>query len=77
MSVLLPETLPAEIRTTGFSLIYTAGVTLFGGPTQLVLAWLIGTTGDPISPAYYLITTNLVSIVAMLFLKETKGKALA
>jgi MFS family permease len=76
MSVLLPEALPAPIRTIGFSFIYTIGVTLFGGPTQFVLAWIIGITGDPISPAYYLVAANLLSVIAMFFLKETKGKAL-
>ncbi len=77
MSVLLPEALPASVRTTGFSLIYTVGVTLFGGPTQLILTWLIGVTGDPVSPAYYLMAANFISVIAMIFLSETRGKPLS
>jgi MFS family permease len=74
MLVLLPEVLPRAVRTTGFGLIYTVGVSLFGGTTQFVLAWLIGVTGDPLSPAYYLILANAVCVVAMFFLRESNAK---
>ena len=76
MLVLLPELLPRPIRTTGFALIYTVGVVLFGGTAQFILAWLIGITGDPMSPAYYLIVANAISVVAMIFLQESKGRPL-
>jgi hypothetical protein len=49
-------------------------VAVFGGTTQFVIAWLIGTTGDPLSPAYYVIATSLISLWAMFQLPET-GKA--
>ncbi len=74
MLVFLPEALPRAVRTTGFALIYTIGVCVFGGTTQIILVWLIGVTGDPISPAYYLIPSNAICVVAMFFLKESKGQ---
>jgi MFS family permease len=76
MLVLLPELLPRAVRTTGFAFIYAVGVCVFGGSTQVVLTWLIGITGDPVSPAYYLILANAISVVAIFLLDESKGRAL-
>jgi hypothetical protein len=76
MLVLVPELLPRAVRTTGFALIYAVGVCVFGGSTQVVLTWLIGITGDPLSPAYYLMLANAISVVAMWLLDESKGRPL-
>jgi hypothetical protein len=43
---------------------------VFGGTTQFVIAWLIGVTGDRLSPAYYVIATSIVGLWAMLKLPE-------
>ncbi len=74
MFVALPELLPRAVRTTGFAVIYAVGVCVFGGSTQVILTWLIGVTGDPLSPAYYLILANAISVVAMWLLEETNGR---
>lgn len=76
MLVLLPELLPRAVRTTGFAFIYAFGVCVFGGSTQVVLTWLIGVTGDPLSPSYYLILANAISVVAIALLQESKGRPL-
>ncbi|QIO36879.1 MFS transporter [Bradyrhizobium sp. 1(2017)] len=76
MLVLVPELLPRAVRTTGFAMIYAVGVCVFGGSTQVVLTWLIQATGNPLSPAYYLMLANAISVVAMLMLEESKGRAL-
>jgi MFS family permease len=70
--VALPELLPIAIRSTGLSLIYAIGTTLFGGTTQFVVTWLLAVTHDPLVPAYYTAATSLVSIVAMALLPETR-----
>jgi len=67
------EIFPQHIRAAGMSTAYALAVTLFGSTTQFVIAWLIGVTGDPLSPAYYVIVTSAVGIVAMLMLPETKA----
>jgi MFS family permease len=64
----VPELLPPSVRAGGFAIAYAAGASLFGGTTQLVVTWLIGVTGDPNAPAWYVTTTTLVSIVAILAL---------
>jgi hypothetical protein len=70
--VAIPELIPTAIRSTTLSLIYAIAATVFGGTTQLVVTWLMAATGDPISPAWYLVATSMVSIVAMALLPETR-----
>jgi MFS family permease len=71
--VIIPESLPKAVRSSGFSLAYALAVTVFGGTAQLVVAWLTRVTGDPLSPAWYLIASGVVGIVAVLMMKETSG----
>jgi MFS family permease len=72
--VTIPESLPKAVRSTGFSVAYALAVTIFGGTTQLVVTWLIGATGNPLSPAWYLIVSSLIGLVAMMMMPETKGR---
>ena len=48
--VALPEMMPMAIRSTGLSLIYAVGATLFGGTTQFVVTWLLAVTYDSPCP---------------------------
>ena len=72
--VILPELLPRHVRATGFAVSYAVGVSIFGGSTQLFIAWLIKATGDPTAPAWYVIATSLVTLGAVLALPETRGR---
>ncbi len=38
---------------------------IFGGTTRFVVTYLIGATGDPTSPAWYVTLTSIVTAVAM------------
>ena len=75
--VAIPELLPKNVRSAGLSVAYAFVVTVFGGTTQLVITWLIGATGDPLAPAYYLIGTSILGALAMLAFPETRTKKLA
>jgi MFS family permease len=68
MTALL-EAFPNEVRSSGLALAYAIAVSLFGGTTQFIIAWLIGTTGDRTSPAYYVIFTSAISLWAMFRLR--------
>ena len=72
----VPELLPGSIRATGLALSYAVGVSVFGGTTQFVITWLIGATGDPTSPAWYVTVTSIVTAIAMWTLPESRGRAL-
>jgi MFS family permease len=67
----MTEVFPNEVRSAGTAIAYALSVSLFGGTTQFVIAWLIGVTGDPLSPAYYVLLTSLVSLWAMVRMPET------
>lgn len=69
----LPECFPRAVRTTGLSLTYAVGVTLFGGTAQLVVTWLLNFTGNPLALAWYLVATNIVTIVALFMLRPPKA----
>ncbi|SIT47529.1 hypothetical protein BN2476_580001 [Paraburkholderia piptadeniae] len=51
-------------------------VSLFGGTTPLVAAWLVDRTGNQMMPAYYLMGASLIGIVSVIALRETAGKPL-
>jgi len=70
--VAVPELIPTAIRSTTLSLVYAIAATVFGGTTQLVVTWLMAATGDPVSPAWYIVATSAISLVAMALLPETR-----
>lgn len=74
--VAIPELLPRGIRATGMSIAYAVGVSLFGGTTQFVITWLIGVTGNPAAPAWYVAGASVVTALAMLAMPESRGREL-
>jgi MFS transporter, MHS family, proline/betaine transporter len=63
---LMSEQFPVETRAVGIAFSYSISVTVFGGFAPFVATWLIATTGDSLSPAYYLMATALLSIIALM-----------
>ena len=75
--VAFSESLPKRVRGGIFATVYATSIAVFGGTTQLVVTWLIGATGDPNAPAWYVTATTLVSIVAILALPKQHDGATA
>jgi MHS family proline/betaine transporter-like MFS transporter len=71
--LILMEGFPKHVRATGFSVVYSIGVSVFGGFAQFIVTWLISTTGNPMSPAWYMVTCSAVSLVALAALKEHRA----
>ncbi|MBK6616676.1 MFS transporter [Ottowia sp.] len=69
--VLIMELLPRSSRSTGLSIAYALGVSVFGGSTQFIVVWLIGVTGHAEAPAWYVAATGLITVMAMLALPES------
>jgi MFS family permease len=67
----LSEIFPNRVRSSGFAIAYAVSVSLFGGTAQFIFAWLVGITGDPLSPTYYVIGMSAISLWAMIQLPET------
>lgn len=64
-AVALVEGLPKPIRGTAFATIYAVAIAAFGGSCQLVVRWLIHVTGDPMAPAWYLLTATAIGQIAL------------
>lgn len=69
--VLIAESFPQRVRSTGFSIVYALAVSLFGGTAQSIVAWLIGATGNPMAPTGYLLVANAICIAAGWLAAET------
>lgn len=65
LPALMAEIFPTRMRTSGLSLSYNLGVTIFGGFTPFVLTGLSSITGDPLSPSYYVMFGAVVSGAAI------------
>jgi MHS family proline/betaine transporter-like MFS transporter len=58
-------------RYLGFALPFNIGALLFGGVAPLIGTWLIATTGNPSSPAFFLIGIGVLSLAGLLVSAET------
>jgi MFS family permease len=72
--VALVEIFPTAVRSSGMSITNAVSVSLFGGTTQFVNAWLIGATGNKLSPAFYVIVSSVIGIWAMFRLPGQRAK---
>jgi MFS transporter, MHS family, proline/betaine transporter len=73
--VSITEIWPARIRATGSSFPYAISVAAFGGTAPFIATFLIDRTGNPISPAYYLVGTALITFVTSLSYRQAKDPA--
>ena len=71
---LLMEAFARDERVTGLSIVYSFGVTLFGGFSPLIVTWLIAVTASPLVPAWYLCSAIVLSGVALRFYPEYPGR---
>ena len=72
------EALPPRVRSGALAVLYAVAISVFGGSTQFVVAWLTHATGDPLAPAWYMLAAAVLGLGAMLAAQETapvKGKA--
>ncbi|KAB0661626.1 glycine betaine/L-proline transporter ProP [Burkholderia diffusa] len=72
----LPALFPTRIRYGALAIGFNVSVSLFGGTTPLVTAWLVDRTGDLMMPAYYLMGASFIGIVSVLALRETARRPL-
>jgi MFS family permease len=71
MLVALTESFPPRMRSLAVGAIYATTITVFGGTTQFVVAWLLHTTHQPMAPAYYRLAALLVALIALALLPES------
>lgn len=73
---MLPELFPKAVRTTGMSVVYGLGISVFGGFAQFFVTWLLHVTGNPMAPAWYLMVTVTLSTVVLFWIQDRTGHAI-
>jgi hypothetical protein len=67
--VILTEIMPADVRTSGFSLAYSLATAIFGGSTPALCTLLIHETGNKAAPGLWLSGAAFISLIAALIVK--------
>ncbi|WP_439683858.1 Proline/betaine transporter [Cupriavidus oxalaticus] len=73
MFLMMLEMLPAGVRASGLSVIYSVGVTVFGGSSQFIVTWMLARTGNPMSPAFYMLACGVITLLAVLRIREMRA----
>ena len=61
MPALMSEIFPTQMRSTGLSIGYSIGVTIFGGFAPTIVETFIHLTGDKLAPSYYVLLAAVLS----------------
>lgn len=76
----MPATLPAlfvtDIRYSALAIGFNLSVSLFGGTTPLIAAWLVDKTQNTLMPAWYMMGAGVIGLITVLTLSETARKPL-
>jgi len=76
ISATFPAMFPTHVRYAGFALSYNVSTAIFGGTAPLINQWVIDRTHWDLFPAYFMIGSCVVGLVAWFFLRETRGASL-
>ena len=69
--VAVTESMPSKIRCGALGLTYALAISVFGGTTQFMVAWLTRVTSSPLAPAWYMTGAVAIGLLAMLAMPET------
>lgn len=61
----LSDMFPDRVLSTGISISYNLAVITFGGFSAAIITWTIATTHNNLAPAFYVIATAIVSLIAV------------
>ncbi len=75
MAVYLTEIMPAEIRTSGFSLAYSTATAIFGGFTPAICTYLIHVTGNRAMPGVWMSLAAVCGLSAVALLRHGRYEA--
>ena len=72
----LVELFPTRVRVSGHGITYNLSVAIFGGSGPYLLTWLGAVTGSTMVGAWYVMVLAVVSLPAVLALRETARRPL-
>ena len=73
ISATFPAMFPAHVRYCGMAIAYNVSTSMFGGTAPAANDWLIHQTGTNLVPAYYMMASCVVGMVALYWVTETVG----
>ena len=76
ISATFPAMFPTVVRFAGFAIAYNISTSIFGGTAPMIGSSLISLTGDPLMPAYYMMFSCIIGLIALRFMPETAGRSL-
>jgi MFS transporter, MHS family, proline/betaine transporter len=76
MPALMSEIFPTRVRSTGLSIGYALGVTLFGGFAPTIVEGFIHVTGDKLAPSYYVLLAAVLSGISLTIVAWRMRRAL-
>ncbi|WP_153413752.1 MFS transporter [Nocardia macrotermitis] len=76
ISATFPAIFPTHVRYAGFALSYNVSTALFGGTAPLISQWVIDATHWDLFPAYFMVGSCVLGLIAWVFLRETVGASL-
>lgn len=76
ISATFPAMFPTQVRFAGVAIAYNLSTSLFGGTAPALNSWAVGETGNLLMPAYIMMVSCLVGMLALPFLVETAGQSL-
>ena len=65
---------PHQYRYSGFGVAFNVGISLFGGTTPIVMMWLVNTTNNFISPAWYYMFGAIIGLVSIMICEQGRRK---
>lgn len=77
LPVVMVELFPARVRVAGLSTSYNLASAVFGGFAPLIAQGLVASTGVPPTMALWAVFAAVISTIAVIFFKETRGVSLA
>ncbi|MFE1400739.1 MFS transporter [Nocardiopsis dassonvillei] len=69
---LFTELFPRAVRYTGVALGFNIGTIVAGGTAPYIAAQLVASTGDPVSPAYWVMGVAVVGLVTAFTVRSTR-----
>ena len=64
---------PVAFRFTAMAITLNVAISWFGGTAPYVCTWLVAVTGDPVSPAYYVLLVAVVGLVTAVALTRPRN----
>lgn len=76
ISATFPAMFPTHVRFAGFAISYNIATSLFGGTAPAFNSWLVARLGNDLVPAYVMMASCVIGVIALRATPETAGKSL-